>query len=83
MTIKKYRASVSSLLCVILTLAVSVLLAQDSCENDDCVTEDDHPGYHLHFSSQDVDLYEETPDTLYQDADWPSKLEEYSDYLSR
>lgn len=38
---------------------------------------------HLHFSSHDIDIYDQTPDTVYQDADWPSRIEEYSDYLSR
>lgn len=54
-----------------------------SDESDDCLCENEHAAQHVHFSSQDVDLYEETPDTLYQNADWPSKIEEFSDYLSR
>lgn len=53
----------------------------DDC--DECVCENEHAPQHLHFSSQDVDFYEETPDTLYREADWPAKVEEFSDYMSR
>lgn len=55
--------------------------ADVGCE-EECDGEEAPRTGHVHFSSQDIDIYERTPDTLYQDADWPSKVEEYSDYLS-
>lgn len=70
---------------IICLFSQGFLLAQDegTCSREECITEDEHPGAHLHFSSEDVDIYNETPDTLYRESDWPSKIEEYSDYLSR
>lgn len=58
--------------------------AQADCcsEEEECVCENEGPAQHLHFSSQEIDIYDQTPDTVYKDADWPSRIEEYSDYLS-
>lgn len=66
-------------------LSLQQVSGQDYRENeeeDSCVCENEPSVMHVHFSSQDVDLYEATPDTVYQNADWPSRIEEYSDYLS-
>lgn len=58
----------------------------DCCEEgegeEECECEHTAP-QHLHFSSRDFDIYEANEDAVYRDADWPSKIEEYSDYLSK
>ena len=61
------------------------LQGNEYCEDDgdECVCENDGPAHHIHFSSQEIDIYDQTPDTVYKDADWPSRIEEYSDYLSK
>lgn len=76
-------------MCCLLGFAAVLMnpnvFAQEACEQDDpeaCVSENSHAGQHVHFSSKDIDFYEGTPDTLYQNADWPARVEEYSDYLS-
>jgi hypothetical protein len=64
--------------------SICMVNAQECDEQEDCcVCESSGPAHHVHFSSEEIDIYDQTPDTLYKDADWPSRVEEYSDYLSR
>lgn len=79
--VEKYIASMFA----VVALACCPLFSDDCCVEEEGQDEQEAPKleYHLHFSSHDIDIYDQTPDTVYQDADWPSRIEEYSDYLSR
>lgn len=83
-----YHANFTRLLAAAAVGAASLggipVVAMDCCEEEDFYGQEELVAErHLHFSNQDVDIYDQTPDTVYRDADWPSKIEEYSDYLSR
>ena len=75
--------------CIIVSAAVvssecNASCAADCCDEENYVEQEERVSErHLHFSNQDIDIYDQTPDTVYKDADWPSRVEEYSDYLSR
>lgn len=60
-----------------------IFSALDAQEYEEEATRADESHVHIHFSSQEFNIYEAKEDAVYQDADWPSRVEEYSDYLSK